>query len=634
LIPNYSEKSKDASAVGEMGNGSYQMYRDAEIVTLKTRTLDNPPKVYLLRIVPVRNEKGKVIDLRHTCVDVTESNIQFMGTELTIVYLNKREKSRTAIELAGLRARSFIQHTIGCADVILPAKKKIEVLLKFPKESVAVSEIDHLSAKFTTATQPFSLVKLKGEEKCGYVLTDGYPFIPLANFLKEEKLLPDPLIEDFAKGWCLNLPKGSYKPVQSRTRVQLTDETKKQLKLFLMEFYYYLSFNAKTARPGKRYYPHFESTGPFDQVFPGETLHKFTNPKLLERALKTCDFQALEEFFLYYTPSFLQQSFFDYVNTGYNHLVANLNNAHAEFCKALNQLTVENRETKYQELLTIFHATCDQHFKNWNETLQPMGNMERIFFAEILKPWFENKFIEFKKGVPALSTIIQKNDKIATQQEKEEKMALLKSTGATLQEVFKEPETKKAASEINKYDTETLKTAAILIIQTYCNLYTNFHALKPIEIKLYFDEASKANAFYNSEFHQIHVNVAHIPLSSILKLGREIQKGKILTNNPLISIQVGSSGTLNHELEHVRRGASCKGAHAGGMNYEETHYLDFENCAGSYAKASHQCGLMEEWAKTLSATTLPSKNMIAELNTIETKSRPVLPDLLSLPKEG
>ena len=55
LIPNYSEKGGDS--VGEMGNGSYQMYREAEAVTIKTRTLDHPSKVYFLRIEPIRDTK-------------------------------------------------------------------------------------------------------------------------------------------------------------------------------------------------------------------------------------------------------------------------------------------------------------------------------------------------------------------------------------------------------------------------------------------------------------------------------------------------------------------------------------------------------------------------------------------------
>ncbi len=51
LIPEFSEK-KDL--VGEMGNGFFQSYPDAELITVKTRLLSDPRIVYFVQIKPLR----------------------------------------------------------------------------------------------------------------------------------------------------------------------------------------------------------------------------------------------------------------------------------------------------------------------------------------------------------------------------------------------------------------------------------------------------------------------------------------------------------------------------------------------------------------------------------------------------
>jgi ATP-dependent Lon protease len=53
LLPDYNTKGKDD--VGEMGNGSQKMYKQAEKVLVLTRMVEDPNKVYLLEITPVRD---------------------------------------------------------------------------------------------------------------------------------------------------------------------------------------------------------------------------------------------------------------------------------------------------------------------------------------------------------------------------------------------------------------------------------------------------------------------------------------------------------------------------------------------------------------------------------------------------
>ena len=141
------------------------------------------------------------------------------------------------------------------------------------------------------------------------------------------------------------------------------------------------------------------------------------------------------------------------------------------------------------------------------------------------------------------------------------------------------------------------------ILTSYCRFFNQITPLSKGEVKVRFfhDLCRCAEAFYKGDTHEVHVNLAHISLSSILEMGKRVSKGKPLQNHRLISITFNSSGTINHELEHARRGDDCKGqnAHAHGYNVEGQ-YVDFETCAASYAQKAHQCGLFEEWARDLS----------------------------------
>ena len=164
LIPNYSNKCKDIDAVGEMGNGSYQMYRNAEMVTVKTRTLDDPSRVYFLRIIPIRHlETGEVIDLWHKCVDITDiTEPEFVGTTLRVRMRGCAHPSKTALEFEGIAIRNFIKETFSVANPSLGDNHKLQCELKLPNGvRVQLEEIDLDHPICNIESSPFPLLAIK-----------------------------------------------------------------------------------------------------------------------------------------------------------------------------------------------------------------------------------------------------------------------------------------------------------------------------------------------------------------------------------------------------------------------------------------------------------------------------------------
>lgn len=604
-IPNYSEKKEDDESVGEMGNGSFQMYRDAEAVFVKTRTLENPSRIYLLKVVPIR-KNNEVVDLEHTCIDITDLEPEFQGTELKIVFQNKDAAPRIAVEMAGVALLGFIRQTLGCASPPMPAGTKLRLELNHREGAIPFSEIDK-SPPFQIAATPFSALKMKNSSAQGYVLTNGYPFKSLSTFLIEEKLLPESVAREFARGWCLNLPKGTYSPVQSRTRVQLSAEVREELKFFLAEWVYFATFDSPQLYGD--YYPHLKSSASnFSQVFPGEKSFAMTNEKLIEAVTKKGSFAELAKFITYYQPSFLSKSFLKHIEAGYKTLIPELLEHKKELERSLEkEVSAENKKERYALLQTVFENSCLDSFDDWKSKLVPITPLEKQFFQTIVIPWFEVKTFSFSKNVPKLESLEEKNPHLMSKEEVESKKGAAAMCHAFLQ---------------NELEPNKLVETATYILRSYCELYAKFHGLKTPDIAttFFYDADEMAIAAYSAKQNTIHINLARISFTSILEAARRVIKRKPLKDNPLFSISLTKSGTLNHELEHARRAESCEKDNFHAFDYDlEGRYLDFESCASSMAHNALQCGLMERWAEKLDLLTLPSKEQLGSLRKLESE---------------
>ena len=54
VLPDYSNKSPEQGNIGDMGNGTFLLYKKAELVVIKTRVMNDPDKMFVLKVEPVR----------------------------------------------------------------------------------------------------------------------------------------------------------------------------------------------------------------------------------------------------------------------------------------------------------------------------------------------------------------------------------------------------------------------------------------------------------------------------------------------------------------------------------------------------------------------------------------------------
>lgn len=588
LIPNYSEKGKES--VGEMGNGSYQMYREAELVTLKTRTLEDPSRVYFLKIEPIRHHKTlEVIDLNHTCIDITEIEPEFVGTVLNVIMLAKKHQSNMGVVFELLSARNFIKNTFALANPPLGDKHTLRCSLRFPNDELLLEGIER-DKPFKIETSRFCCYKLQNEEDFGYVLTDGYPFKPLEIFLVEEELLPATLAAELACGWCLNLPKGTYVPVQSRMRVHIEKETKEELKVFLLNWIYFRSCCKEKSGPKTGYFPHLESPcANFESVYPAP--RAVSNHNLEKNVLTQGNFSSMEAFFVLYKPAFLQKSFLEFVDEGYATLVRPLQEKKSAFLK-VRELTPESHDNS--KLNFKFKIECREIEEKWLQGLIAKNHYEKMFLEVILIPWFTNKTQAFCFISPPNKTV--KTHKIEAVEESKK------------QEI--------QSIALDEMQRKELLTTATYILTSYCKWYAIKNNMKKEpQISFIYNKEPMAG-YYRSDENKIYINLEHLPLSSILKMGRKVASEKPLKNNPCISITYYSSGILNHELEHARRGSDCNLNSHARMEVDGKD-LDFDACAAYFAKKAHIDGLFTLWAKDLQQIILPEKNTFDKLLEIE-----------------
>jgi hypothetical protein len=192
-----------------------------------------------------------------------------------------------------------------------------------------------------------------------------------------------------------------------------------------------------------------------------------------------------------------------------------------------------------------------------------------------------------------------------------------------------------SASKVEKathtdLDISNLLFAAAYILTHYCSIYSKKNSIEKAPLVRFMHIHNiPASAYYDHKENEISINLARVSLCSILEMGKNLVEKQRPTHR-LISISSGSSGILNHELEHARRGHVCNGNyHEWGFNTEGV-YTSFEACAVSYARHAHQEGLFIEWVKVIEDLTLPSEKELSGLREIENHHPHLLIDKVNI----
>ena len=555
-IPNFSQKK---GVVGQMGNGLFQMYREAERVTVLTRVLEDN-KVYLLVNTPYRDEGGNVIDIEQQCFDVTKSApVDFQGTQIRMLLQNKEENVSVAM-IEGLGLLDFFRDHIALTTVQLHDGSGPELVLNHTKqgEEEVLNAINPQWSFSSPTNKDLQFLKMTHDTAPGWVLTEGYPFKPLASFLKEHSLLPSELIEKYSYGWALNLPAGTYEPRQSRNEVVLTPEARNELKDLIRNWFYSRSFVPETHGPGTQSFPHFQSQNySFNPIDPR---HKQTISNTDLRKEIRPDDLFLENFFLHYQPPFLEKSFVSFMNDAFQDLVPQLQEQIDLFftCKIASQ---------------DFQVKMRAIFNNWKGQLKtiPSGfkldsnnlKLREAFLERIIEGWFFNK-ISFLLDSPFL-LIIQPN-----------------------------PKTQLLKRENIKGDNVCLNLVRKMLAH-----YIEIMLGRKLSIRFSYGPVLGAAVMaYLPSQDALEVNLASIPLSRFLEIALLLSRRSPFTDDEnIFLILEQNSGAINHEIEHARRKNDHNNCdvHAHGQDIHDC-YVHFEACASSYARVEHQKGLFEDWA--------------------------------------
>ena len=133
---------------------------------------------------------------------------------------------------------------------------------------------------------------------------------------------------------------------------------------------------------------------------------------LMEGVTTKGDHFALEQFFVYYCPTFLKCSFLDSVNEGYQKLVPYLQQRTEQLLTEFKrECTAEKRKENHIELVEAFGKECFDFLDRWKAGFKEVTGNEALFQNQILIPWFENKAHSFIEKAPSIAIQHLKTEK-------------------------------------------------------------------------------------------------------------------------------------------------------------------------------------------------------------------------------
>lgn len=218
-IPFLSTKTPSEIVTGEMGSGFFNIYRESDLVRI--RTVKNGTLVFI-EDVPIKRA-GRVIDVarKMDISSIQEPN----GTRISMVF-NPRNVYQAFTEI----------YYIG--QNVLPLSGRVNLngtIYTIPRESL-----------FTSPTfEAYSMSDLE----VSWILTKGVPFREFVEYFTSTDVLPLYLSIELTTGFLLNIKHGGYTPVQSRTKIIIPENLKRELREFLYNAIYLRMLQKYLAAP-------------------------------------------------------------------------------------------------------------------------------------------------------------------------------------------------------------------------------------------------------------------------------------------------------------------------------------------------------------------------------------------------
>ncbi|OJU81438.1 MAG: hypothetical protein BGO10_01915 [Chlamydia sp. 32-24] len=616
LIPNYSEK-KDC--VGQLGNGFFSLFQNAFQVIIETRLVSDPHKFYLINLIPLYQPSSTLIeDIKCQIIDSSDymlrENSNFFGTKITIV---KNGSENPEIDLVSFQ--HILKETIGTTHVIV----KDEGLLKI--------DLGHYCLNYNMQGKTFSSL-LKDEvfgfeiitidHDCNipsHVTTGGIPFIPLFTLVEQYQLCPPNLFLKIAKGLILELPKGTFTPVQSRTKIELSHEQQDCLRKLLANAIFYCAFDeAFDHNKLDDCFLFYNSKATLDQIQLDINVDLYDD--YVHSALKKKNF-SLQEFMTYFEPFVFdhlsQKSFYELVEYFYTGNLSDLelennrllNDWLNEYNLAIKDISLTSSEEQKEKAI----EQCLQIYKQWDESITAILNQLNRKLNEKLtvqidpsKKDFWNKFIVafcnyFKPKSFRVSCLYNSRESLLLFQPKLNKPKTLaeprrrensKSLHAPANSPNLDFKISPTIERIHAKDTTSLESLKSIkenkklkkkekrkelhqkiyqVIKEGIKQYYVYY-LKGINVNLpppnvsFIFEINHSDASYTAFYNQLNINFYNASYAKIVHLFSDIAHDKFSKIseglNELFWPNALTSGSLNHEGEHLRnRHLSCKASH-------------------------------------------------------------------------
>lgn len=252
-IPFLSGKKASEIVTGEIGTGFFNVYRDAIGVFITTTV--NGETTEILDTPIMDGERKRIIDIQR-CARVIKTGLP-NGTS---IFIQSRHDDETFIP-AAIEAITFTRDVVG-----LISEASMITLNKEPVSTELTKVYENDFFEFHMSMRGFS----------SYIMTKGVPFAPLYKYFTALGFFKDFdwLLDKFRTGVRLNVKAGVFTPVQTRTRIGLSDEnTNILITSILQAFPFIILFQIEkkliTDDQVDKYFQYYSSLADANQMLPG-----------------------------------------------------------------------------------------------------------------------------------------------------------------------------------------------------------------------------------------------------------------------------------------------------------------------------------------------------------------------------
>lgn len=256
-IPFLSDKQSSELVTGEIGSGFFNVYRGASKVMITT-TRDGETITMIDTPILDPSNNTRVLDIQR-CASVSKTPSQPNGTTILI----QSKHTDDTLTSVAIDAITFCRDTIG---LINDAK-----FITLNNESISIP----LTKIFENEHFEFHMSKYNFTS---YIMTKGVPFAPLHNYITSLGLFNEFkwLLDQFRMNVRLNIKSGVFTPVQTRTKIGLSDENililvRSMLRAMFFVVLYRIENGLLEEKEIDSYLQYYSSNSSPGQVLPGDS---------------------------------------------------------------------------------------------------------------------------------------------------------------------------------------------------------------------------------------------------------------------------------------------------------------------------------------------------------------------------